>query len=987
MKKNRQTGPKKRWLTLVGLGLCLLAACTSAPPTPLLPPPTTPAALPTQPAMTPAPAGDLSATRAAMAAYQPPADAGPLVSALIGEVTAWLERSNDLAALQLALDDAATLNQGPVTVTSKDLTGDHLPEVVVQIPVTGLPLLVFVDQAGAYASYALPPNYARTHTDAWPVGPGVTAWGVPQPSLELADLTGDGLPEILVTYLFPGGSGFRLEPMIFQWQPAGFRLIFAASLVNWAGEAGLALAADPAQPEARQIVLRYPFLYADGFDHKMINHPLGQQTWRWSQGAGRFAMAETSVDLANSGWGPGAPVSTADRLRWLVNQAESAYRYADYRRGLGWTNLALRVAASEKLEPGPDDPHWAAYAAFRRAAILALLREPDANPPGTYPADGLAAMQRVAADYRQDKLGELAAAFLEGYGDGSGPDAAARGVAAMGQVDLYTYFYESADRTGLLYFPMDAAGILYPGVGLAAYLDAHPHAVGDMGGLRAGLAEAGFPVVEVERSEAGAIQVTLRPPTAPNPEAGQVAWTLAPTAAGWRVVKQPHAGATTAGESSAWPVVGDFQPAPDTVKRPAALSEPVRHTPQTANAAGSPAQPFATASYLEFESWSPDGRWLAYWLSSPDDVANQLPGVMPAGSLYFGDPATGQTCAAPQFHPDPGLPASVHWGEDGAAMVVMGEEAFSGLPCQAGPFAPFAYARPQEAGGPDRAPSPDNRYWANTGLVSRENGVLTFETTLTASQDGAILQALTWQIDERLGDYGLGGAWVSPTQFLITESLSHGPVIMDIQRGMLPVLSTWLDLDEIPSILGPEGYSLRATAAPGPGTDTFHLALSGIGLEGNFPPVRLIHAHNGLVETLPYRQSWGFSADGEWLFLQAEVIASQLPAGGQNTGYDIWGRRLEDVQGAWQLVAPGVDSLLWREDGGELAFIQNETGVVWQTFPAGEWLGRWQTGGYRVQPAAFSPDGRYLAVAGGLPGQWEHALFVLPRAAPAPPQG
>jgi hypothetical protein len=391
-------------------------------------------------------------------------------------------------------------------------------------------------------------------------------------------------------------------------------------------------------------------------------------------------------------------------------------------------------------------------------------------------------------------------------------------------------------------------------------------------------------------------------------------------------------------------------------------------------AAGTPVEPFAAAAYIRFEGWSPDSRWLAYWLSSQEDVDHQLPGAMPGGTLHFADVATGQTCAAPQFHSETDQAACVDWVVDGRVVVVMGGQAFQGAPCQSKPFAALADYAPAGEAPPGPALSPDGRQRAATALVSSANGVLTFQTILTDTVEMRPVQSVRWQIDERLGDYGLGGQWVSRTQFLIYETLDKGPLLVDVQRGTIPVLTDLFGMNAIPSILGEEAYSLHATAAPSVEPDMFHLAISGVGSEGNFPPVRLYHAESELVETLPYQKVWGFSAKYKWLFLYEGVDQA-----GHEIGYNLWARRLEDTGGAWRLLAPAFDYLLWQTDESEMAFTQNETSVVWQTFPAGEPLGRWHTDRYWVLPLAFSPDGRYLALVGNQPGLWQYGLFVLER--------
>jgi Tol biopolymer transport system component len=394
---------------------------------------------------------------------------------------------------------------------------------------------------------------------------------------------------------------------------------------------------------------------------------------------------------------------------------------------------------------------------------------------------------------------------------------------------------------------------------------------------------------------------------------------------------------------------------------------------------GAPVEPFTTAAYIHFEDWSPDSRWLAYWLSSQEDLDNQLPGAMPGGTLHFADVATGETCAAPQFHSETDQAAFVDWVEDGRVVVVMGEQAFQGAPCQSEPFAALTDYRPEEDTQSDPTLSSDGRYRAATTLQSSANGVLTFETILTEAFEMQPMQSIRWQIDERLGDYGLGGQWVSPSQFLIYETLAEGPLLVDVQRGPIQVLTDLFGLDEIPSITSEQGYGLRAMAAPGIQPDTHHLVLSGVGVEANFPPAMLYHAESGLVETLPHRHVGGFSVSYEWLFLHEGVDHA-----GYEIGYNLWARRLEDAGGDWRLLAPVFDYLLWRTDESEMAFTQNETSVVWQTFPQGEPLGHWHTGRYWVLPVAFSPDGRYLAVVGNQPGLWQYGLFVLERLTGSP---
>lgn len=406
-------------------------------------------------------------------------------------------------------------------------------------------------------------------------------------------------------------------------------------------------------------------------------------------------------------------------------------------------------------------------------------------------------------------------------------------------------------------------------------------------------------------------------------------------------------------------------------------ARPVHYIPAHVRADTVPATPLATAPFVSFASWSPEGRWIAYWISSQEDLDNQEPYTMPGGTLHFANVATGESCAVPQIVRPTNRTGEVRWSAEVEAIVVVGERTFAGRPCQTEPYTELAAYVPDEDRSRDPALSPDGRYRAATDRLATEDGILTFETTLVTRDGDQPLQRVQWQIDQRLGSYGLGGEWVSRTQFLIYETLTQGPLLVDVERGVTSVATELFGLEEIPSILGDEDYGLRAWPAPGLEPDSFHLLLSGgVGSMANFPPARLYHAERDVEEQLPYRRLWrgGFSPDHQWLLLE-----ERCDVGGHET-QTVWIRRLEDVGGAWQQLGRDVKySMIWSDDATEIAYTQNETTTVWQTFPGGEVIGRWETGRFSVNPRAWSPDGRFLVAVGNVPGESEYGLFVLKR--------
>ncbi|MGC9394518.1 MAG: hypothetical protein ACP5J4_06645 [Anaerolineae bacterium] len=315
-------------------------------------------------------------------------------------------------------------------------------ELVIGVGIGGAPLLYAYSDGGNWQVMPVPwPDNMEVDPNLWPG------------AVEAQDLTGDGLTELLATYGRMGGSGYWDYLQVLRRTAENFILLFRADLLSWAGESRYTLEPDPTQAGVMQIVLTYPHLYSLGFDHKLVNHPLGRQVWRWDAGVGRYVLAETAVDLEHSGWGAEAEVTVEDRLRWLVNEGETRFRQGDYEAALPWYAQVVLVAKAEGWQPANKEPHWPAFASFRRAQLLLMIGQID---------EGRAAMQPIANSWPGDPLSALAQAFLDGYGEG-GADAAERAFEAMrSAVNLEDHFYN--DRPGLLRFPMDAEGILFSGV-------------------------------------------------------------------------------------------------------------------------------------------------------------------------------------------------------------------------------------------------------------------------------------------------------------------------------------------------------------------------------------------------------------------------------------------------------------------------------------------------------------------------------------------
>ena len=519
--------PKAFWT--IPVVLLLLASCAShragptVPVSPLPPGETiSPTTSPTSEG-TPVPVGPMADVYAVLDTYEPPHASPETIAALTSGIARWLAQGNDPALLPDLLRASPKLQMTRPEVAQADLNGDGQEDVVVQTQLMGLPVLAFLRQGGEYTALTLPDRFED---------------GLPtlRSGFIADDLTGDGRPETVITYMIPGGSSSTELLYAFRWHEISPTLIFRADLITWAGLSAWTLQPDPTAPGRQQFVLTYPYIYRDGFDHKMVKHPLGRQVWRWDEGAGRFALAEKGVDLNRSADGPHIPVTPGDRLRWWINEGETVFRAGDYEAALEKYEKALAMAETWSRES--HEPDWRGVARFRRGEILLLMGRTE---------EARAEMRALAGTYADDLLGELAAACLSGAGEEDSPDAPARCIAAMQKINLW-YLMDEQCGKGALCFPLHSTGVLYPPAGLSAYLNAHPELGEDPEAVRAALQSVGFVVEKVQRTESSGLWMVVQAGGTPTE------WTLVRDPRGrWR----PH-WPPACPSGFCWPVVGGW---------------------------------------------------------------------------------------------------------------------------------------------------------------------------------------------------------------------------------------------------------------------------------------------------------------------------------------------------------------------------------------------------------------------------------------------
>jgi len=342
---------------------------------------------------------------AALAAYEPVTDdAGPVADALSSEIARWLAAQVPTTEAAAWLNEALPEKREPVTVAKVDLTGDGLEDVVVHIPLMGLPLLVLVRQEGPDATYeghALPPDLEAIRL-GWAHSLTEADHGIEQPALYVADLTGDGVSEVVITHGYAGASNLRLRPHAYQWHEGDFRLIFAAELTSWAGYSTLHLEPDP---DGGQVIrLSYP-VFLPGRTPKGDPNPQGEQSWRWDADAGRYRLAWQTIAPEPAG-GPTVDLARAEEALVHGVYSDAIALYNAFLADEAWQEVLMEPymmpGASQRVgERGLAG--WLDLARLRRGIALALSgRSGEAK-------EALAQVRDTGA------LADLAGAFLDAY--------------------------------------------------------------------------------------------------------------------------------------------------------------------------------------------------------------------------------------------------------------------------------------------------------------------------------------------------------------------------------------------------------------------------------------------------------------------------------------------------------------------------------------------------------------------------------------------
>ena len=296
-----------------------------------------------------------------------------------------------------------------------DVDGDGANELIAAWHTIGVPPVWFDEVESGFAAKAFPAG-----------GSVATAPGMAVVH-STADLTGDGVEDVVLVTTSPGASTQTETVQVFAWSGEAPRRVFDVPVVLGAGRAGWELrdGASPAEIETVCPALGH-------FDAPLLPHPGLHRTYAW--GGQHFEEVARRLD---------PPVSRHDQ----INRAEAAFwagRYEDAAAG-------YRAAIEDPVDGGSatgSQPDWEGLALLRLAQI-GLVGGEAFNP---------ARLQ--AAIERGGEIGLIARAMQDTVGT---PDPM-RTFAALQQVDLTRE--PPPGVHGAIDFPMDAGLVLALGKSL-----------------------------------------------------------------------------------------------------------------------------------------------------------------------------------------------------------------------------------------------------------------------------------------------------------------------------------------------------------------------------------------------------------------------------------------------------------------------------------------------------------------------------------------
>jgi hypothetical protein len=420
--------------------------------------------------------------------------------------------------------------------------------------------------------------------------------------------------------------------------------------------------------------------------------------------------------------------------------------------------------------------------------------------------------------------------------------------------------------------------------------------------------------------------------------------------------------------------------------------------------------PIFVGGDVRLQGWSPDGRYLAYFEYTEeqiDETPVDVPGTAP-GTFSFYDTITGQKCQRYLLdgrfsHEGPGYGQRFTWLANGSLFIFtqVGQIVQADVPC--GPEENLTALFPEQMQNIS-SPSPDGRLLLLTGAtaywlyhiesraiypiaeitpdsfnnlvwspqgkyigVTLAGNYTGFRSPIGGSRvvdvtTGQIIARYDWEPSNGVDGTHGGPVWLDETEMVITFSLDQGPFFMTVAGEVRPLLFLF-GLE----FLG-EPFLPYADVYVEPGSSRYHILLIDWGWGEEKIPPQVYHSDTGLVKTLE-------NLEGDVFLMPGGIMETPR----EDSTYLI--RPIADAGASW--VRPLACAPPWRiPTSPYFARAQDHNRVDVFTWPecerqAAMQLG-WATDEVSYLNAGLSPDYRWLTVVPVDKRGRGQALFVVP---------
>jgi hypothetical protein len=293
---------------------------------------------------------------------------------------------------------------------------------------------------------------------------------------------------------------------------------------------------------------------------------------------------------------------------------------------------------------------------------------------------------------------------------------------------------------------------------------------------------------------------------------------------------------------------------------------------------------------LLFDSWSPDGQWVAYWVVE-DTAGAEYP--------VFVNVIDGRRCQHQEIHAE-GYDGRVDWQGDDQVTVVLNQqgEAAGGSVC--GTFATVKGGALPGRRATEEI-SPDGRYRAERRFVKAlEGGGESKSVTITDVASGQTIATVPFVTSSNYGWSGQG--WLNDKLYLVGVAVDQGILYISLPSGRIgEVLPDFFGLD-----VADERFVTRVDLQADPATGVYHILVQIYKSSSASPPL-VYHSELDRVEQVAFYFAWpwysssSFTPDGHWLLL-GDPVEAGTP--GPYTGY--WLRPVDPPGSAAIQVVRGV---------------------------------------------------------------------------------